>query len=104
MATPTYKELIDELLPLYEAQHDRFMRFYNAVWLMLYNLPEGATLDITERCNEADRDLFFKVASLIMMSDMPGREYYFVDDAQTIIRRGYVFVPKKIYRNKFYDK
>lgn len=104
MATPTYRQLIDELLPLYEAQHDRFMRFYDAVWLMLYNMPEGTTLNIAERCKPADRDLFFKVACLIMMSDMPGREYYFVDDAYTIIRRGYVYAPNKTNRSTFHDK
>lgn len=102
--SPTYKELIAELMPIYDADRARFMRFYDAVWLMLYNMAEGDKLVIADRCREADRQLFFKVACLIMISDMRGREYYFYDEEKTIIQRGRVFVPKKINRSKFYDK
>ena len=79
----TYKELIAELMPIYDADRARFMRFYDAVWLMLYNMAEGDKLVIADRCREADRQLFFKVACLIMISDMRGREYYFYDEEKT---------------------
>ena len=37
----TYSNIIARLVPLYDMAPQRFMAFYNAVYLMCIDLPEG---------------------------------------------------------------
>lgn len=40
------------LMPLYEMAPERFMAFYDAVYLMCVDLPEGCRFRISDRCRE----------------------------------------------------
>lgn len=67
-----------EALPLYEDAPDRFMRFYNAVYLLLCSIPENGTLKIADHCAPSSYDIFIKCACLCIMEE---RLYCNVKDA-----------------------
>lgn len=97
---------VSEVLPLYKEDPERFMRFYNAVYLLLCSIPEGGVLHIAEHCKPASCGLFVKCACLCMMEEQQQRE---VNDAllefngeYTEIRRCAKFV-KPIIRPNFYS-
>lgn len=58
-----------EVYPIYEKDPERFMRFYNAVYLLLHSLPEGGTLSIADHCKPSSYGLFVKCACLCIMEE-----------------------------------
>ena len=54
----THSSIMARLMPLYEMAPERFMAFYDAVYLMCINLPEGEQFRISDRCQEKDLKLF----------------------------------------------
>ena len=49
----TYQEILDEVLPLYRQDPERFMRFYHAVNNILATIPEGKSILIADHCKPA---------------------------------------------------
>ena len=90
------------LMPLYEQAPERFMKFYNAVWLMCHELPEGGRFRIADRCAEKSIPLFRDIAALCIM-DEPGNIHRgsleFEDDEW--IRRRHFQVPFTKYKKPF---
>lgn len=60
---------IAELIPVYEENPQRFMRFYNAVYLLLCNIPEGGLLRIADHCKPPSYGLFVQCACLCIMEE-----------------------------------
>ncbi len=54
----THPDIMARLMPLYEMAPERFMAFYDAVYLMCVDLPEGCRFRISDRCQEKDLKLF----------------------------------------------
>ena len=54
----THSSIMARLMPLYEMAPERFMAFYDAVYLMCVDLPEGCRFRISDRCREKDLELF----------------------------------------------
>ena len=48
----THSCIMARLMPLYEMAPERFMAFYDAVYLMCVDLPEGCRFRISDRCRE----------------------------------------------------
>lgn len=48
----THSSIMARLMPLYEMAPERFMAFYDAVYLMCVDLPEGCRFRISDRCRE----------------------------------------------------
>ena len=53
----THSSIMARLMPLYEMAPERFMAFYDAVYLMCVDLPEGCRFRISDRCREKDLEL-----------------------------------------------
>lgn len=62
------------LLALHEKAPDRFMRFYNAVWQMCDDLPNGQQFRIADRCAEKAIALFRDIVSIYIM-EQPWDKY-----------------------------
>lgn len=95
----THSEIMKELLPLYEKDPRRFMRFYDAVFLKLSDIPEGGVLKISDCCNNADIELFKKIAGLLMIEETARKSVTddvleFTED-ETEIRRSRKFIPSR---------
>ena len=87
--TDSYDTIIKRLLPIYEKEPDRFMRFYNAVWLMCYDLPEGDSFRIADRCAERNIPLFRDIVALCIMDepfDIHRGNLEFSDDMECVRR------------------
>ena len=67
MKMQSYKDVLDEVMPIFHKNPDRFMRFYHAVNSILAAIPEGDSIRIDEHCKPASRDLFIKIASMFML-------------------------------------
>lgn len=97
---------VSEVLPLYEENPERFMRFYNAVYLLLCDIPEGEVLSIAAHCKPTSYALFVKCACLCMMEEQQQREvndaFLEFNDDYTEIRRSVKFV-RSIARPHFYS-
>ena len=50
----THSSIMARLMPLYEMAPERFMAFYDAVYLMCVDLPEGCRFRISDRCREKE--------------------------------------------------
>lgn len=99
---PSHSELMKELLPLYLQEPDRFMSFYNKVYLKLCGIPEGGVLRIAEHCSQRAAGTFIKIASLFIIEELYRKEVTdgvleFSDDYSEI-RRLCRFVPSCPYR------
>ena len=70
MKMQSYKDVLDEVMPIFHKNPDRFMRFYHAVNSILAAIPEGDSIRIDEHCKPASRDLFIKIATMYMMEEM----------------------------------
>lgn len=99
---PSYSDLIKDLLPLYRQEPERFMRFYNSVYLKLLNIPEGGVLRLVDHCSQKAMGTFIKIASLFIIEDLCQKEatddFLEFSDDRTIIRRCCKFVPSRPYR------
>ena len=72
----TYQEILEEVLPVYHQNPERFMRFYHAVNNILAAIPEGSSIRIDEHCKPASRDLFIKMSCSVYITrrnDKKGR-------------------------------
>lgn len=58
-----------ELMPLYQKDPQRFMRFYNAVYLLLDKLSAGSVLRISEHVRPTSYHLFVTIASLLIIEE-----------------------------------
>lgn len=65
----TYQEILEEVLPVYYQNPERFMRFYHAVNNILAAIPEGSSIRIDEHCKPASRDLFIKIAAMYIIEE-----------------------------------
>jgi hypothetical protein len=65
----TYQEILEEVLPVYHQNPERFMRFYHAVNNILAAIPEGSSIRIDEHCKPASRDLFIKIAAMYIIEE-----------------------------------
>lgn len=106
MKVCSYKELLDEVMPIYRQNPDRFMRFYHAVNNILASIPEGESIRIDDHCKPASRELFIKLAAMYIMEEMALKSCLdgfleFSDDYNTI-RHVPKFVPDKP-RSHFYS-
>lgn len=93
----SHAELMDKLIPLYERDSKRFMRFYDAVYLKLTDLPPGGALRIAEHCRAEDIGLFVMVANLVIIEELNRKDvlsdYLEPSDDWTMIRRFPGFIP-----------
>ncbi len=95
----THTELMNKLLPLYEADRERFMRFYNAVYLMLSALAPGQSLRIADHCSKNDISLFRLVAELVILEELNREDldmcFGFLEPSEdwTLVRRMRDFSP-----------
>lgn len=62
----THSDIIARLMPLYEMAPERFMAFYDAVYLMCIDLPEGEQFRISDRCQEKDLKLFQDIVKILI--------------------------------------
>lgn len=94
--TDSHSEIMARLMPLYEQAPERFMRFYNAVWLMCHDLPEGARFRIADHCAEKSIPLFRDIVALCIMEDPfapTGGMLEFEDDGMEWVRRSRSVTP-----------
>lgn len=98
MEIKSYKEILEEVLPLYRQEPERFMRFYHAVNNRLATIPEGESICIDEYCKPESRDLFMKIAAMYIMEEMMRKDslddYLEFSDDYTAIRH----VPKIVIK------
>lgn len=97
----------EELLPLYNANPERFKRFYNAVYLLLSNIPEGGSIRVSEHCNPSSYSLFIKIACLCireerLYKDVTDALLEFSDDYSEI-KRSYKFIEATVWHH-FYSR
>jgi len=88
--TDTYQEIMSRLMTLYEKAPERFLRFYDAVWLMCYELPEGQQFRIADRCSPKSISLFRDIVSIYIM-EQPWDDYkgtLQLSDDLEYVRRG----------------
>lgn len=90
--TPSYTELLQELMPIYEANTERFLKFYHAVYLKLITLPIGSCIIIDKICKPENNELFKKVASLCIIEELNRKKVTddlleFSDDRRMICRK-----------------
>ena len=70
----THSSIMARLMPLYEMAPERFMAFYDAVYLMCVDLPEGCRFRISDRCRDIVKTLiaeqpYDKYAGQLELSD-----------------------------------
>ena len=90
MPSDTHSEIMARLLPLYEQAPQRFLKFYDAVYLMCMELPEGSRFRISDRCAPKSVDLFKDIAALCIIEqpfDIYAGQLEFSDDMEFIIRK-----------------
>ena len=105
MSTPSYKALMTELMKFNELNPERFKRFWDSVYLKLYNLPEGGSFLITAHCKVASVELFKKIAMVFVLDHERRREkyddYYEFSDDYNVIYHVRKFVPSVPLSSKF---
>lgn len=90
MASDTHSEIMARLLPLYERAPERFIKFFDAVYLMCAELPEGTRFRISDRCAAKSMDLFRDIAALCIIEqpfNVSVGQLEFSDDMEWIIRK-----------------
>lgn len=90
--SPSYTELMQEVMPVYHSDPERFLRFYHAVYLKLATLPVGGCIVIDKACKPQNIELFMKTASLCIIEEVNRKEaaddfLEFSDDKRTIYRK-----------------
>ena len=70
----THSSIMARLMPLYEMAPERFMAFYDAVYLMCVDLPEGCRFRISDRCREKDLELFRDIVKTLI-AEQPYDKY-----------------------------
>lgn len=85
MKTQTYKDMIRELVALYNKDQTRFMTFYKRVTNIVASIPEGDTIDLRCYVDNKSIDIATKIAisyiSEISQKLSVNDDYYeFIDD------------------------
>jgi len=100
--TKSHSELMKELIPLYQEDPQRFMRFYNAVYLLLDKLPEGSILRISDHVRPTSYHLFATIASLLVIEENCRKgvfdDYLEFSDDYSEIRRTRKYPPYHPFR------
>lgn len=78
-------------MPMFREDPERFMRFYNAVYLILDKIPEGGTLRISDHVRPTSYNLFVTIASLLVIEENCRKDVFddyleFSDDYSAIRR------------------
>ena len=89
-------------MPIYDAQPERFTRFYNAITVLLFGLKPGTSILIAEHCAERSRELFMDVAEMVIIEDLMHRDAMdgvleFSDDRKSIRRTPSVRPSKNLF-------
>ena len=89
-------------MPIYDAQPERFTRFYNAITVLLFGLKPGTSILIAEHSAERSRELFMDVAEMVIIEDLMHRDAMdgvleFSDDRKSIRRTPSVRPSKNLF-------
>ena len=95
----SYQDILNKVMPIYDAQPERFTKFYNAITVLLSGLKPGTSILIAQHCTERSRELFMDVAEMVIIEDLMHRDAMdgvleFSDDRKSI-RRTPSFRPSK---------
>lgn len=63
----SYQQILDKLKPVADENPERFMRFYDRVYLLLQAIKPGQTVLIEQCCTERSRELFVDVVELCII-------------------------------------
>lgn len=99
MMPRSYSEILAKIEPIYEAQPERFTKFYNQITVLLNDLKPGKSILIAEHCTPRSLELFMDVAEMIIIEDLMHRDAMdgvleFSHDRKSI-RRSESFRPSK---------
>ena len=99
MMPRSYSEILAKIEPIYEAQPERFTKFYNQITVLLNDLKPGKSILIAEHCTPRSLELFMDVAEMIIIEDLMHRDatdgvLEFSHDRKSI-RRTESFKPSK---------
>lgn len=95
----SYQDILNEILPLFHRDEERFLRFYRSVNNILASIPEGRSIRIEQYCKAQHVPLFRKIATLYIIEQ---RKYQqddfeshleFYDDNEIRHVPKYVFPP-----------
>ena len=104
----TYGEIIAQLKPTIERSPERFMRFYDKVYLLLSAIPAGKAIFVREHCTERSREIFLNVAEMVIIEDHihrdPLKGWLDFNDDKTMISRGVDVTPIRVRRHFYTDK
>ena len=95
----SYQEILAKVKPIYDAQPERFTKFYNRITVLLNELKPGTSILIAEHCTPRSLELFMDVAEMVIIEDLMHRDasdgiLEFSDDRKSI-RRTEGFKPSK---------
>ena len=95
----SYQEILTKVKPIYDAQPERFTKFYNRITVLLNELKPGTSILIAEHCTPRSLELFMDVAEMVIIEDLMHRDAMdgvleFSHDRKSI-RRTESFKPSK---------
>ena len=95
----SYQEILAKVKPIYDAQPERFTKFYNRITVLLNELKPGTSILIAEHCTPRSLELFMDVAEMVIIEDLMHRKAMdgvleFSHDRKSI-RRTESFKPSK---------
>ena len=95
----SYQEILAKVKPIYDAQPERFTKFYNRITVLLNELKPGTSILIAEHCTPRSLELFMDVAEMVIIEDLMHRDAMdgvleFSHDRKSI-RRTESFKPSK---------
>lgn len=95
----SYQEILAKVKPIYDAQPERFTKFYNRITVLLNELKPGTSILIAEHCTPRSLELFMDVAEMVIIEDLMHRDatdggLEFSHDRKSI-RRTESFKPSK---------
>lgn len=93
---------MDKVKPIYEEEPERFMKFYDAITVLLFGLKPGTSILIAEHCTERSRNLFMDVAEMVIIEDLMHRDAMdgvleFSDDRKSIRRTSSMRPSKNLF-------
>ena len=95
----SFQEILAKVKPIYDAQPERFTKFYNRITVLLNELKPGTSILIAEHCTPRSLELFMDVAEMVIIEDLMHRDAMdgvleFSHDRKSI-RRTESFKPSK---------
>ena len=70
----SYQEILAKVKPIYDAQPERFTKFYNRITVLLNELKPGTSILIAEHCTPRSLELFMDVAEMVIIEDLMHRD------------------------------